>query len=461
MDELKIAKSFNMKRKFFDDGNTRSYEFRIENLKKLKNMIKVNEKNILEALYLDLHKSSFEAFVSEIGIMYEELNYTIKNLKTWMEPQRVSTPMILQPSTSHIYSEPLGVTLSIGPWNYPFHLIVAPLIGAIAAGDCAMIKPSNQTKHTSELVAKIIGETFNEEYISVVQGPGAMVGPMLIEKFNFDHIFFTGSTSVGKKILAMAAENLTPVTLELGGKSPVIVHKDANIDLSAKRLTWVKYFNAGQTCVCPDYLLVHESIKDEFINKMKFYINEFFGDNPVESENFGRIVNEKRFDILEGFLQEGTIVIGGQSDRSEKYISPTIIDGIDLDSKIMKEEIFGPILPVMTYENIKEVVGVIRKNRYPLSLYLFTKDSDIEEFIIENIEFGGGCINNGMVHLTNSKLPFGGVGNSGMGRYHGRDSFDTFSHKKSIIKTKDWPDPALKYPPYNDKKLNMVKKFYK
>lgn len=461
MDELMIEKSFSMKRNFFDEGKTRSYEFRIENLKKLKKMIKKNEKEILEALYLDLHKPAFEAFTSEIGIMYEEINYTIEHLKTWMKPKKVSTPLVLQPSTSYIYSEPLGVTLIIGPWNYPFQLLLAPLVGAIAAGNCAMIKPSDQTKHTSDLVAKIIAETFAEEYISVVQGPGAMVGPMLIEKFRFDHIFFTGSPSVGKKIAAMASEHLTPVTLELGGKSPVIVDKNVNIDVAAKRLTWAKYFNAGQTCVCPDYLLVHESIKDEFINRMKFYIKEFFGDNPIESENFGRIVNEKRFDVLKAFLDEGNIVIGGESNKISKFISPTIIDRINLDSKIMQEEIFGPILPVMTYGDIKEVVPVIRKNRYPLALYLYTNNKQVEEFIIENIEFGGGCINNGMIHLANSKLPFGGVGNSGMGRYHGIDSFDTFSHKKSIIKTKECLDPSLRYAPYSDKKLNTAKKFFK
>lgn len=259
----------------------------------------------------------------------------------------------------------------------------------------------------------------------------------------------------------MAAVHLTPVTLELGGKSPAIVDKEVNIDVAAKRLTWAKFFNAGQTCVCPDYLLIHESIKDEFISKMKSYIKDFFGDNPIESENFGRIVNEKRFDVLKSFLDEGNILIGGQSDKSSKFISPTIIDGIDLDSKIMQEEIFGPILPVITYNKIDEVVPIVRKNRYPLALYLFTSNKNTEKFIIENIEFGGGCINNGMVHLANSKLPFGGVGNSGMGKYHGEDSFDTFSHKKSIIKTGEWLDPALRYAPYSEKKLKLAKWFFK
>ncbi len=461
MDELKIEKSFKLKRNFFDEGNTRSYEFRIENLIKLREMIKKNEKEILAAIYLDLHKSQFEAFVSEIGITYEEINYAIKHLKKWMKPQKVSTPIVLQPSTSRVYSEPLGVTLIIAPWNYPFYLLFAPLIGAIAAGNCSMIKPSDQTKNTSDLVAKIFGETFQEEYISVVQGPGAMVGPMLIEKFKFNHIFFTGSQYVGKKIASMASQHLTPVTLELGGKSPAIVHSDANIDIAAKRLTWAKYFNSGQTCVCPDYLLVHESIKDELINKMKFYIKEFYGDNPIESESLGRIVNEKRFDVLEGFLHEGNIIVGGQSDKSVLFIAPTIIDGIKPYSKIMQEEIFGPILPVITYRDTKEVVDIIKQNPYPLSLYLYTNNKALEKYIIEKIEFGGGCVNNCMVHIANTKLPFGGVGNSGMGKYHGKDSFDTFSHKKSIIKTSGWLDPSLRYPPYSDKKFKMAKKFYK
>lgn len=461
MDEEMIEKSFNMKRKFFDDGNTRSYEFRIDQLRKLKQMIKKNEKEILEALHLDLHKPAFEAFTAEIGIMYEEINYTIKHLKSWMKPEKIRTPIVLAPSTSYVYYEPLGVALIIGPWNYPFQLLLAPLVGVISAGNCAIIKPSYQTKHTSNLVAKIIGETYEEGYISVLEGPGSMVGPLLIERFRFDHIFFTGSPSVGKQIAAMAAKHLTPVTLELGGKSPVIVDKDVNIDVAAKRLVWAKYFNAGQTCVCPDYLLVHESIKDEFLSKMKFFIKEFFGDKPIESESFGRIVNEKRFDILKEYLNEGNIIVGGEAHRESKFISPTIIDGISIDSKIMQAEIFGPILPVMTYSDIHETLNIIRKNRYPLALYLFTKSKDIEKFILDNIEFGGGCINNGMIHLINSKMPFGGVGNSGMGRYHGRNSFDAFSHKKSVVKTGEWLDPSLRYAPYSNKKLNISKIFFR
>lgn len=459
--EDEIQELFDIKRKFFDEGKTKSYEFRIEQLNKLKNVIKNNEREILEALYKDLGKPAFEAFTSEIGVMYEEINFAVKNLKTWMKPEKVNTPLVLQPSRSVIYSEPLGVVLIIGPWNYPFQLLLAPLVGAISAGNCAIIKPSDQSKHISDTVKKLIDENFSKEYISVVQGPGAMIGPMLIERFRFDYIFFTGSPSVGKKIAEMAAKHLTPVTLELGGKSPVIVDKDANIDLSAKRLTWAKYFNAGQTCVCPDYLLVHESIKNKFVNRMEHYIKEFFGDDPEKSNNFGRIINKKRFNILSSYLKQGNIITGGQINENSLYIAPTIMDNISFDDKIMGEEIFGPIIPVMTFNNITEVVSIIRKNRYPLAVYLYTNNEKSEKFIIENIEFGGGCINNSMMHLMNSNVPFGGVGFSGMGMYHGKYSFDTFSHKKSIIKTKPYLDQSLRYAPYNDRKMNLAKKFFK
>lgn len=459
--DMKIEKSFNLKRSFFDDGQTRSYEFRIEQLKNLKEMIKKNEKELTEALFLDLHKSAFEAFTSEIGILYEEINYAIKHLKSWMKPKKTGTPLVLQLSSSKVYSEPLGVVLIIGPWNYPVQLVLAPLIGAISAGNCAMIKPSAQSKNTSKVLAKIINETFCEKYISVVEGPGAMIGPKLIEPYRFNHIFFTGSPRVGKDIASMAAKHLTPITLELGGKSPVIVDKDANIDIAAKRLTWAKYFNAGQTCVCPDYLLVHESVKNELLNRMKYYIKQFFGDNPIESPDFGRIINEKRFDTLQKLLGEGNIVVGGECDNQSRFIAPTIIDDINMDCKIMQEEIFGPILPVITYNDIHEVVAIIRENRYPLSLYLYTKNKAVEKFILETIEFGGGCINNGIIHLVSSKVPFGGVGFSGMGRYHGKYSFDTFSHKKSIVNTVDWFDMPLRYAPYNEKKLKIAKKFFK
>lgn len=456
-----IQQQYEKKRIFFDNGHTRSYAFRVEQLQKLKQMIQQNEKAITEALYLDLHKPEFEAFTAEIGILYEEINHALKSLKSWMKPQKVKTSVPMQPSQSVIYPEPLGIVLIIGPWNYPFQLLIAPLIGAMAAGNCAMIKPSDQTAHVSDLVTRLIKETFPEDYIGVVQGPGAEIGPMLIERFRFDHIFFTGSPFVGKKIMAMAAPHLTPVTLELGGKSPAIVTADANLDVTAQRLVWAKYYNAGQTCVCPDYLLVHESVKDALVEKMVKVIRKSFGENPKESNSYGRIVNDRRVQTLKKLMENGRIISGGRVDEESRYIEPTLIDQISMEDPIMQEEIFGPILPIITFKNLSETVEIIRMNRYPLALYLFTESEATEAYYIEKIEFGGGCVNNGIVHLVNAEMPFGGVGFSGMGMYHGKYSFDTFTHYKSMLHSKTWLDPALKYPPYTKSKLEMAKKFMK
>lgn len=461
MDAAHIQQTFNMQRSFFDNGWTRSYEFRIEQLKKLKQAIKRNEKQIIEALYLDLHKPEYEAYTSEIGILYEEINVAMKQLKHWMKPKKIMTPVVLHPSQSSIRYEPFGLVLIIGPWNYPFQLLIAPLIGSIAAGNCAILKPSDQTRHVSDVILKLIEETYPRDYISVVQGPGAMVGPMLIERFHFNHIFFTGSPNVGKEIAKMAAAHLTPVTLELGGKSPAIVDQSANLEVAAKRLMWAKFFNAGQTCVCPDYLLIHESVKEPFIEKMKEVLLAYYGEDPRQSESYGRIVNGKRIEALKRLMTSGQIIHGGQVIEDERYVAPTLIDQVSMDDLIMQEEIFGPILPIITFKSMPEALGIIRENRYPLALYLFTENQGAEEFFIENVEFGGGCINNGIIHLVNSEMPFGGVGNSGMGRYHGKFSFETFSHQKSIVKTSSWVDPDIKYPPYKASKLSLAKKFMK
>jgi len=439
-----LREAFEKKRAFFDAGKTKSYEFRIEQLRKLKKAVHDNEAQIMAALHKDLHKPAFEVFISEIALVLDEVGHAIKHLEKWMKPEKVSTPMALHPSSCSILSEPLGVVLIIGPWNYPFQLLLAPLIGAIAAGNCAILKPSDQTPNTSNLVSRMLRELYHEDYVSAVQGPGAMVGPMLIERYRFDHVFFTGSPSVGRKIAEMAARQLTPVTLELGGKSPVIVAKDAAIDVTAKRLVWAKFFNAGQTCVCPDYLLVHRSVKSELLEKMKVQIREFLGQDPRKSDSFARIVNERRFNALTAYLKDGDVIIGGDTDKDQRYIAPTILDNVSLDSPIMKEEVFGPILPVIPFDELTEVVSIVRRNRYPLALYLYTESKSTEEYILERIEFGGGCINNGMVHLANTALPFGGVGNSGMGSYHGKYSFDVFSHKKSIVKTTTMLDPSLR-----------------
>ncbi len=455
-----MSDQYTSKRNFFESGKTRKYEFRIEQLKKLKNSIKEYEDDIIKAMKIDLGKPTFEAFTSEIGILYEELNIAIKNLSSWMKKKSVSTPIFLFPSKSYILPEPKGVVFIISPWNYPFQLAISPLIGAIAAGNCALVKPSNQSKATEEIIFKLISETFDDNYISVLRGPGSKVVEPLIDNYNFDHIFFTGSVGVGKKILKHSAKHLTPTTLELGGKSPSIVFKDADLEEAAKKITWAKYYNLGQTCVAPDYLLVHEDVKEELIEKIKKYIVFYHGEDPVKSENLGKLINEKRFDrLLE--IMKGDIIYGGKSIREKLFIYPTIIDNVGLDDPIMSEEIFGPILPIISFKDKEEIISIVRKNKYPLALYLFTEDRAIEDYILQNIQFGGGCINDAISHLVNPKLPFGGIGTSGKGQYHAKYSFDTFSHMKSIFKSGKIFQTNLKYPPYTDLKLKLARFFMK
>ena len=450
---------YTSKRHFFESGSTRKYEFRIEQLKKLKSSIQKYEDDIIQALQIDLGKPTFEAYTAEIGIVYEELNIAIKNLKSWMRRKKVSTPIFLFPSKNYILPEPKGVVFIISPWNYPFQLMISPLIGAIAAGNCMVLKPSNQSKATEDIISKLIEETFDKDYVSVVRGSGSKVVEPLIDNYRFDHIFFTGSVNIGKRILKHSAKHLTPTTLELGGKSPSIVFKDADLDLAAKKITWAKYYNLGQTCVAPDYLIVHEDIKDQLIEKIKEYIVSYHGENPEKSENLGKLINKKRFDRLVE-LMRGDIIYGGKTDVNRLFIEPTIIDNVNIEDEIMGEEIFGPILPILTFKDNIEVIDIVRKNKYPLALYLFTKDSSIEEFVLQNIEFGGGCINDTISHLVNPKLPFGGIGFSGMGEYHGKYSFETFSHMKSIFKAGIF-ESNLKFPPYTDLKLKLAKFFMK
>lgn len=452
---------YTSKKSFFQSGITRSYNFRIEQLKNLKNSIKKYENDIIKALQNDLGKPTFEAYTAEVGIVYEEINIAIKNLKTWMKRKKVSTPIFLIPSKSYILPEPKGVVFIISPWNYPFQLSISPLIGSIAAGNCAILKPSNQSKHTEVIINKVIEETFPEDYISVVRGSGSSVVEPLIANYRFDHIFFTGSVNIGKKILECAAKHLTPTTLELGGKSPSIVCKDADLEEAAKKITWAKYYNLGQTCVAPDYLLVHEDIKTQLIDKIKKYIVLFYGENPEKSENLGKIINEKRFNRLLELLNSGNTIQGGQWNREKLFIYPTLLDNINLENDIMNEEIFGPILPILTFKDNDDIVKIIRKNPYPLALYLFTDNESTEKFILQNIEFGGGCINDTISHLVNPKLPFGGIGYSGMGAYHSKYTFETFSHMKSIFKSGKLFNSSLKFPPYTDLKLNLAKFFMK
>ncbi|MHB9924324.1 aldehyde dehydrogenase [Clostridium botulinum] len=451
-DMLKKQKSF------FDKGYTKDINFRIEALKKLKHNIKINENNIFKALKIDLNKSEFETFITEIGIVYDEINGAIKNMKKWSKPKKVKTPITNFLASSYIYNEPYGVALIMSPWNYPFQLIMAPLVGAISAGNCVLLKPSELAVETEKIIVKIIKDTFSDEYIGVITGGIEESTALLKEKF--DYIFYTGGINVGKIVMRAAAEHLTPITLELGGKSPCIVDKDANIDLAARRIAWGKFLNAGQTCVAPDYLVVYRNIKEKLISSIEDYIVEFFGENTFESEDYPRIINERHFKRLEGYLKEGKIVSGGNTDINNLYIEPTIIEGINFENRIMEEEIFGPIFPVIEFEDIDKVIDIVKNNPKPLALYYFSENKEKQEFIIKNISFGGGCINDTIIHLSTSTLPFGGVGSSGIGGYHGRASFDTFSHKKSILKKSNLIDVKIRYAPFKGK-INLAKRLFK
>lgn len=414
----------------------------------------------MDALFRDLRKSPEEAFSTEIGFVYAEITHTLKHLQSWMKPVSVSSPLVIQPSSSKIIRDPLGVTLIIAPWNYPFQLVMAPLVGAIAGGNCAVIKPSEFTANTSLVIEKLISENFDPKFISVVTGDGAEVIPKLMNDYRFDHVFFTGSIPVGRKIAMQAAEKLVPVTLELGGKSPCIVDKSANIKVAAQRITWGKFTNVGQTCVAPDYLLVHESRKNELLDGIQKSIKQYYGSDPLQSADYGSIINENRFSKLQGFLEQGNIVYGGRTDKERLYIEPTVMDGVSQNSPLMQEEIFGPILPVFTFKEHDEALEMVRLHPNPLSLYVFTSNKKVEDLYTEKVAFGGGCINNTLIHLANTELPFGGVGNSGMGVYHGKYSFETFTRAKGVVKTSTWIDPAVKYPPYKGK-LKMLRWLFK
>ena len=438
-------------RHYFNSGQTKSFAFRKAQLLKLRDAVKKYEKQIHEALYTDLKKSPEECWVTETGFLLAEISHTLKHLKNWMQPELVPTNLLNLPSKSYVLQEPLGVVLIISPWNYPFQLLMTPLAGAIAAGNCVMLKASEFAPATSAIMKQLIEETFEKDFVQIAEGDGATVIPEMMNNFTFDHIFYTGSTTVGKIIYKMAAERLVPVTLELGGKSPCIVEADANIKVAAKRIAFAKFSNAGQMCVAPDYVLVHESKKEELITEFKKALAGFFGDDAATSYEYGRIINEKQFDRLTGYLQQGKIVSGGKTDKSKLYIEPTILENVSLDSDIMKEEIFGPILPVIPFDNMEKAKLIIDRNPNPLAFYVFTSDKAREKNWLTSVPFGGGCINNTALHLTNQDLPFGGRGFSGSGQYHGRYSFDTFSHKKSIMKTPTWFDPAMKYPPFKGK----------
>lgn len=444
-------------RSFFKQGKTKEIAYRIKYLKRLEEVIRSNEKDILTALNKDLNKAPFEAYATEIGIILEELRFTIKHLRGWSTPKRVRTSLVNFISTSRIHPEPYGITLIISPWNYPFQLTLAPLIGAIAAGNCAVVKPSNETLNTSIVIEKLLKQIFRQEYVAVVQGGREANQSLLNQKF--DYIFFTGSVAVGKVVMSAAANNLTPVTLELGGKSPCIVDETADLEIAARRIIWGKFVNAGQTCVAPDYLLVHQSVKSALLEKMKRYIHRFYESNGDYKE-FPRIINEKHYKRLEGLMEGEKILIGGVRDLESRLITPTILDQITWDSKIMQEEIFGPILPVIEFQSLQEVVNKLNTLPKPLAFYYFTKSKNREKAMLKNVSFGGGCINDTIMHLVSMYSPFGGVGDSGMGGYHGKASFDTFSHHKSVLKKSVHFDMPLRYPPYKNH-LKYVKMFLK
>ncbi|MDW8801578.1 aldehyde dehydrogenase [Clostridium sp. A1-XYC3] len=454
-----VLNTLEEQKKYFYEGKTKDIYFRINQLKKLKKGISENEKLIIDALYKDLHKPEFEAYATEIGYLYDSIGHFIKNLGKWARVKTVRTPRVHFGSKSYIYSEPYGSVLIVGPFNYPFQLVIEPLIGAISAGNCVVIKPSEFTTNVSKVVVKLIRENFDERYIKVIEG-GKETTAALINS-PFDYIFFTGSINVGKIVMEAAAKNLVPVTLELGGKSPTIVHKDANIEIAAQRIVWGKFMNVGQTCVAPDYILVHREVREELISKMIKKIKVFYGNNPKTSRDYGRIVNEKQMSRLIGLIDKNKTVFGGDYDIEDLYIHPTIMDNVKWEDKVMEEEIFGPILPVLTYENLDDVIIKINSRPKPLALYVFTEDKKIEEKTIQGISYGGGCVNDTMTHLASPFLPFGGVGTAGLGSYHGRKSFETFSHIKSVLKKSTKINFKFIFPPYNRGKVALLRKIMK
>lgn len=448
----------NKQKAFFNLNSTKDIYFRIEQLDKLKNIILEYEDLIIDSLYKDLGKSPFESYSTEIGMVLSEISHAQKNIKNWSKVKKVKTPLTNFKAKSYIYPEPYGNVLIISPWNYPLQLTLAPLLGAIAAGNTALIKPSSSSLHTSNTIEKMINENFPEEFIHVINMDSKSADYLLDKKF--DYIFYTGSVSVGKLIMEKASKHLTPITLELGGKSPCIVDKEGDIDIFAKRIVWGKFLNAGQTCVAPDYVYVHKDIKDKLIEKIVKYIEYFYGKNIKDNDEYPRIINKKQFNRLISLIDENKLIYGGDSDLESLYISPTIMDNITWDDPVMEDEIFGPILPLLEYESIVQVIEEIKKRPRPLALYVFSTNPKVVTKVINSLSFGGGCINDTVMHLANPHMPFGGIGNSGMGAYHGEYSFHTFTHYKSILDKSLSPDVDTRYPPYKGK-LKWVKKFMK
>lgn len=446
----RVEEIFSKQKRYFAAQKTKEVKFRLEQLKKLKAAIKNYEDRILEALYRDLGKSGEEAYLTEISVVLNEVSHHLKNLKNWTKPEKVSTPIYLKPSRSKIIYEPLGVSLIIAPWNYPYQLLMNPLVGAISAGCCAILKPSPDTPATAEVMEELIKEIFEEDYVAVAQG-GKEANQLLLKK-PFDFIFFTGSSRVGKIIMKAAAEYLTPVVLELGGKSPCIVDEDANLEVASKRIAWGKTINAGQTCIAPDYLLVHEQVKDEFMKKLGEQFHNLYGEDIGRSKYYPRIVHEAAAERLKGLLKDGKIFSGGETNTEQRYVEPTILDEVELDSPLMQEEIFGPILPVLTFRDLQEAIDFVNKKEKSLAFYYFGKEHEKKK-VLQKTTSGGGGINDTILHIANHEMPFGGVGYSGIGKYHGKHSFLSFSNARAVITSPTWIDIPFKYPPFRNFKF--------
>ena len=454
---MEIGKLVEMQRRMFRTGKTREYAFRMTALNRLEQSIRVNRDAIEEALKKDLNKSSFEAYMTEIGLSLEEIRFAKRHLKQWMAADRVPTPMAQFPARSFVAPEPYGVALIMAPWNYPFSLCIEPLVGAIAAGNCCVVKPSAYAPATSAVLKKVLRLAFPSEYVAVVEG-GREENAALLEQ-RFDYIFFTGGVTVGRLVLEKAARHVTPVTLELGGKSPCIVDRTANLNLAAKRLVFGKFLNSGQTCVAPDYLLVQEEVKDRFIFLVKKWTKKMLGEEPLKNDAYPRMINEKHFHRVMGLLEGEKAVMGGYGEEKSLRIAPTLLVDVTEDSPVMQEEIFGPVLPVLSFSDIREAFRFVERREKPLALYLFTGSKAVERQALKRLSFGGGCINDTIVHLSSPYMGFGGVGNSGMGSYHGKRSFETFSHKKSILKKYNWLDLPVRYQPYSAGKQRLLEMF--
>jgi aldehyde dehydrogenase (NAD+) len=452
---MDIHKLHSKQQAFFNSNQTLDIDFRITQLKKLKKVLKENEESLYKAIYEDFGKSAFETYISELSLVYHEINIFLKNIKRWSRRVKVSSRIVNFPARSYIITEPLGITLVIGAWNYPFQLSLVPAITSLAAGNTVILKPSELPARSSKVMAEIINGNFPDEYFSVVEGGARQTTELL--KYRFDKLFFTGSVHVGKIVYAAAARHLTPVTLELGGKSPTFVLADCDIKISAKRIVWAKFLNAGQTCVAPDYVLVDKSVEEKFLEAVRNEIEKYYHINGSPGENYLRIIDLAHFDRLTNLIDKEKIYCGGYASRENLLIDPTILNNVSFDDEVMKEEIFGPVLPVITFENPDEAIRKVKERPRPLACYVYSKNRKLINRILREVSFGGGAVNDSVMHFANSNLPFGGIGLSGMGSYHGKAGFDTFSHHKSILDKSYWLEPPLKYPPYSKRKLKVIK----